>query len=281
MDNNLLFKHSCFAGDLIYALAGIKSICENNDHKAVIYQWLDQKGHLYQGADHPYGGSMMNEYAFEMLKPLIEAQPYVQSFNKWQGEKVMVDMDNLRQVKMHMPYGNIVTWLPMVFAEMRPEYWKPWIDINRGRDPGMVDWTKFTFDVKVNKLRAHVSDKILINRTSRYHGAWIDYFHLKKYEGKMMFVGMEDEYKTFKADWNLDLPLLEVKDFYELAVAISSCKLFIGNQSMCFAIAEAMKTPRLLEICDFAPNVQPCGDGSYYFRVPELFEYWVNKLMEE
>lgn len=262
MDNKLLFKHSCYTGDLIYALAGIKAICENNDHKAVIYQWLDQKGFLYNGAEHPYGGSMMNEYAFNMLKPLIEAQPYIKSFNKWQGEKVMVDMDMLRQVKMHMPYGNIVTWLPMVFAEMRPEYWKPWITVN-------------------NCDRIAFGDKIIINRTSRYHGAWIDYFHLKKYESRIVFVGMDEEHKTFQADWGLNVHHWLPDNFYDLAVAISSCKLFIGNQSMCFAIAEAMKTPRLLEICDFAPNVQPCGPGGYYFRVPELFQYWVDKLMSE
>ena len=248
-------------------MAGIKAICENSGHKAVIYQWLDQKARIYDGAEHPYGNSMMNQYAFDMLKPLIEAQPYVEAFLPWQGEKVMVDLDMLRQVKSHMPYGNIVTWLPMVFAEMRPEYWKPWI----------------SYDIFKDNIspKAQVMNRILINRTSRYQGAWIDYFHLKKYEGQMVFTGTEQEYKTFKADWNLDLPYLELKDFHQLAVAISSCKLFIGNQSMCFAIAEALKVPRLLEVCDFAPNVHPCGDGGYYFRVTEVFQYYVDKLMSE
>jgi len=276
LENKLLFKHGCFAGDLIYALAGIKSYCDTYGQKAVIYQWLDQQGRLYDGANHPYGNSMMNRYAFDMLKPLIEAQPYVESFNEWKGEKVMVDLDMLRQVKSHMPYGNIVTWLPMVFAEMRPEYWKHWIELER-KDITSLDPDYYPENPLIIKLRG----KILINRTSRYQCHWIDYFHLKKYEEKLIFTGTKEEYETFKHDWNLELPLLEVKDFYELAVAINSCKLFIGNQSMCFAIAEAMKVPRLLEVCDFAPNVHPCGDGGYYFRVTELFEYWVNKLMGE
>ena len=263
LENKILFKHGCFAGDLIYALAGIKAFCDTFNQKAVIYQWLDQPGRLYEGAEHPYGNKMMTKYAFDMLKPLIEAQPYVESFNEWKGEKVMVDLDMLRQVKSHMPYGNIVTWLPMVFAEMRPKYWKPWIDLK----------------IHMPVLH-HTYNKILINRTSRYHGQWIDYFHLKKYESQLIFTGTKEEHETFKHDWNLELPLLEVKDFYELAVAINSCKLFIGNQSMCFAIAEALKAPRLLEVCDFAPNVHPCGEGGYYFRVPELFQYWVDKLMK-
>lgn len=277
MENKLLFKHSCFSGDLIYAMAGIKAICENSDHKAVIYQWLDQKAHIYSGAEHPYGSSMMNQYAFDMLKPLIEAQPYVESFLPWQGEKVMVDLDMLRQVKSHMPYGNIVTWLPMVFAEMRPEYWKPWLNI----EPNLNHvYGTYKLDNEWS-FKKRFKDKILINRTSRYNAQWIDYFHLKKYEENILFTGTTEEFQKFKHDWNLNIEHLPVTDFYALALAIANCKLFIGNQSMCFAIAEALKAPRLLEVCDFAPNVHPCGDGGYYFRVTEVFQYYVDKLMAE
>jgi hypothetical protein len=261
LENKLLFKHGCFAGDLIYALAGIKTICESSDHKAVIYQWLNQQGRLYEGAEHPYGSSMMNKYAFDMLKPLIESQDYVESFNEWKGEKVMVDMDMIRQVKNHMPYGNIVTWLAMVFAEMRPKYWEPWITLNH---PAMY-----------NKA---LEGMILINRTSRYHGQWIDYFFLKEYQERLMFIGMPEEHKQFCMEWGFTIPHYVVNDFLELAIALKSCKLFIGNQSMCFAIAEAMKVPRILEICDFAPNVHPCGEGGYYFRVPEIFQHLVKQL---
>lgn len=262
MENKLLFKHGCFSGDLIYAMAGIKTICENSNNKAVIYQWLDQQGRLYEDAQHPYGHSMMNQYAFDMIKPLVESQDYIESFSKWQGEKVMVDLDKLRQVKSHMPYGNIVTWLGMVFAEMMPEYWKPWITVS-----GRHLWLK---------------DMIIVNRTTRYHGQWIHYFPLKKYadEGRLIFAGTKDEHAKFNIDWGFDVPYLDVINFLDLAYCLASCKLFVGNQSMCFAVAEAMKVPRLLEVCDFAPNVHPCGPNGNYFRVPEVFEYLVEKLMK-
>jgi hypothetical protein len=260
MDNKILtFKHTCFSGDLIYAMAGIKAICENNDHKAEIYQWLNQEARLYDGANHPYEGKMMNDYAFKMMKPLIESQSYVRSFNEWSGEKVHINMDQLRQVKNHMPYGNIVTWMAMVFAEMRPEYWKPWLEV-----PYEDEW----------------SEKIVVNRTTRYHNQFIDYFCLKEYEDKILFVGTRDEHERFQIDWKMKVEYKHVGNFYHLAVLINSCKVFIGNQSMCFAIAEALKVPRLLEICDFAPNVQPCGDGGYYFRVPELLKYQLDKIMK-
>lgn len=262
-NNILTFKHGCFSGDLIYAMAGIKRICEENNQKAIIYQWLNQESRLYEGAEHPYGGKMMNQYAFDMMKPLIEAQPYVQEFREWRGEKVHIDLDEMRQVKNHMPYGNIVMWPGMVFAQMQAKYWEPWLQ------------TPLHFPIP-NPF----SNRIIINRTSRYHAPWIDYFFMKEYQDKIIFVGMEAEYERFKHDWGLEIQYGKVYNFLDLAHCIASCKLFIGNQSMCYAIAEALKVPRLLEVCDFAPNVVPAGPGSNYFRAPGPFKYLVEQLMK-
>lgn len=260
MENNkLIFKHGCFSGDLIYALAGIKAIC-GNAHKAIIYQWLDQYGHLYEGANHPYGGSMMPRSVFDQMKPLLMRQGYIESFEVWQGEKVMVDLDQIRRVKMHMPYGSITRWPAMAYAELAPRDWEPWLEC----DPDPL-----------------YDGVILVNRTSRYHGAFIDYFHLRKHQERVVFIGLESEYKAFKADWGLEISHIQLPDFLSLARAIKSCKLFIGNQSMCFAIAEGLKSPRLLEVCDFAPNVIPNGPNGHYFRAPETFEYLVEKLINQ
>jgi hypothetical protein len=272
LENKILsFKHSCFSGDLIYALASIKALCEIEGDKAVIYQWLNKEGFLYQGAEHPYGGKMMNDYAFEMMKPLIESQPYVKEFKPWNGEKVHVDLDVIRQVKNHMPYGNIVTWIAMVYAEATPKYWQPWIDVRQqDYQDFRNDWT----------LTSPVLKTIVINRTSRYHNQWIDYFFLKEYQDRIVFVGLEDEYNQFQMDWGLNVSYYKPTDAYQLALLLLSCKLFIGNQSMCFAIAEAMKVPRILEVCDMAPNVIPAGPGGYYARNPDTFKFLVEKLLK-
>jgi len=257
----LIFKHSSFSSDLIYSMAGIKSICESDGYEGIVHQWLGQSGRQYINGDHPYKGEAMNEYAFNMMKPLIEAQSYIQSFDIWSGQPVMIDFDMLKQVKTHMPYGNAITWMGMIKCEMMPEYWKPWL--------------------RVQDYNEDLEGKILINRTTRYHGQWIDYFHLKKYADNVVFTGLPEEHEKFCHDWDIQVPLLEVANFYDLAVAINSCKLFIGNQSMCFAIAEGLKAPRLLEVCDFIPNVHPTGDGAHYFRAPEALEYLLDKLMKE
>jgi len=70
----------------------------------------------------------------------------------------------------------------------------------------------------------------------------------------------------------------EVKDFLQLAGYISNCELFIGNQSMAYAIAEVMKTPRIVEVCPYANNVIPTGANGYgAFTVMNLIQIMKHK----
>jgi hypothetical protein len=257
--NSISFKQSANSGDVIYSLAGIKTIWETMGHKADYYQWLDQKGHYYPGAVHPYGDVMFPGSAYDMLKPLVEAQPYINSFPKWNGENIIVDLDKIRQTDVNMPYGHIARWYAYVFADMYCDLQYPWLSTGIDMDKAY-------------------KDTILVNRTQRYHGRFVQYFFLEKYKSQLLFTGMPEEHKIFCEEWNLDIPLLQVKDFLELAHVIESCKFFLGNQSMCFAIAEAMKTPRILETCHFVPNVVPVGGKCYDFFFQEALELYVEKL---
>lgn len=253
------FKQSANSGDVVYSLAGIKHVCEANGAKADYYQWIGQKGHYYPGAIHPYDHVMLPEYAYDMLKPLVESQDYINSFPKWKGEQIQVDLDKIRTTDINMPYGHIARWYAYCFADMHCDISKRWIDIPEPDDTAY-------------------KDIILINRTQRYPGRFIQYFFLEKYKSQLLFTGLPQEHGQFQREWNLEMPLLQVKDFYELAKVIKSCKFFIGNQSMCFAIAEAMKTPRILEACHFVPNVVPVGGECYDFFFQEAFEYYVEQL---
>ena len=55
---------------------------------------------------------------------------------------------------------------------------------------------------------------------------------------------------------------IEVKDALEMARIIRSAKFFLGNQTFAFALAEAMKIPRALEVFEPIPNVLPQGKGA-------------------
>jgi hypothetical protein len=125
-----------------------------------------------------------------------------------------------------------------------------------------------------------IKDKIIINITARYRNDLITYFFLKEYEGKLIFSGTIGEYEQFKKDYKLDLPFLEIKDFLELAKYINNCKLYIGNQSMGWHIADALKVTRLLEVCRQASNCPPNGANGYDFLQQDALEIYVNKFMK-
>lgn len=271
--DTISFKHSGTSGDLIYWLACIRQAWIRYGKKAVIYQWLDRPGYFYDGAHHPYNGVMMNQYAFDMLKPLLLSQEYVADFRPWVGEPFMIDMDKVRVMKPLMPYGNIIKWLGYCYGDIMPNVAEKWIKSVTQKGYNLTNPEIFP--------EIDLSKKILINRTSRYQNQWINYFFLKKYQGDIVFIGLENEWDTFCKQWELNVPLLSVDNFLELAVAIRSSRFFIGNQSMCFAMAEAMKHPRILEVCPFAPNVDPVGEHAYDFLYQEYFENYVEQLYHE
>lgn len=257
MNKTISFKCSGPSGDLISFLPAVKTACENLGAKADIYMWLDQKAFYYQGAEHPYE-SMFPGYAFDMMKPLIEAQPYVNSFQVWKGQEIIVDMDVHRTKFIGMPYGSIHRWLGFCYPDTQCDLSKPWLEINGFND--------------------QVFNKVLINRTSRYTKPYLTYWFMEKHKEDLMFCGLPEEHQKFQKDWGFELPLLVVNDFLELAIAIKCCRFFIGNQSMCFAIAEAMKTPRLLEVCEFAPNVIPMGGIAYDYQFQEGLTHLFEKM---
>lgn len=264
MNKTISFKTSGLSGDIIHYLAGIKQVCNENQARADIYVWLDQPCFIYDGAQHPYGNVMVNQYAFDMLKPLVESQIYVNSFNVWSGQEIRVDLDKIREVKIMMPYGSLSRWIFYKYPDMTAPLHEPWLTV------GVGQLTQSVF-------RTH-NDVILINRTSRYHNPFISYFFLERYRDRLKFIGLAEEHKAFQDEWKFKLPYVGVNDFYELADVISECKFFIGNQSMCFAIAEALKVPRILEVCMYAPNVIPTGPGAYDFTSQEALTYLVDRL---
>ncbi len=93
-----------------------------------------------------------------------------------------------------------------------------------------------------------------------------------------MYAGTPEEFDLIRQEIP-SIKYLETNDFYELAQAIQGAKIFVGNSSMCFAIAEGLKVPRILESCSFAPNVIPTGVGpGYEYYSQQAFEHYVNEL---
>jgi hypothetical protein len=259
----ITFKNSSPAGDLIAMLAGIKQLCEEKKSKAIIYQHIGMVGESYSGAKHPFENEQglpvaMNEYMFNMLKPLLSIQDYIEDFVIYKGEQVDFDLDKGRlQIFTNMPKGSINRWIFHVYPQMACNLSKEWIYI----------YKKHSFN-----------NKIIINHTFRHRNYLVNYFFLKRYEKNIVFVGLYDEYETFCKQWNLNIEYLKVNNFKELAAAIKSCHFFSGNQSFCFQIAEALKVPRVLELFEPMPNVIPIGDNAYDYYHQAEAEYYFDKL---
>lgn len=269
MSITVSYRHACNSGDLIASLAGVQHIYKTQGKKAKIYQQLNLKALYYEGAKHPVldeDGIMvcMNEAQFKMIKPLIEAQEYVESFEVWEGQEVDVNLNKIKEGEYTtQPYGDLARWQFYVHPYLACDLSIPWLNVPYG----MLD-----IDVK---------DKVIINFTSRYRNPLITYFFLKEWEDKVIFAGTKEEYEVFCKENKLNIPYLGVNNFLELAQLIDNCKFYIGNQSMCWWIADSMQKLRLLETCKQVPNCPPHGENGYDFLQQGALELYFKQFINQ
>jgi hypothetical protein len=264
------FKTSSPAGDLMSMLPGIKKLCEDKNQRAIIYQRLDVAGIGYEGAIHPFKNEigdevMMNEYMLNMLKPLLESQDYIEKFEIYTGQEYDIDLDKVRmQVFTNQPLGSINRWIFYVYPQMTCDLSESWIK-------------SLTFSTRAETIE--FSNKLIVNFTFRYRNTIIDYNFLKRYQDKVVFVGLKEERDFFCKQWGLELKYIEIDDFGELASIFAMAKGFLGNQSFCYQLAEGLKIPRILELSPVIPNVIPTGENAYDFYHQQAVEYYVDKVL--
>lgn len=263
-------KHSVNTGDLIASMGAMKRFYDATGRKVIISQFIDMLANYYQGATHPVKNSAgehvcMNLKVFDMLKPLVESQSYVHSFEKYEGQKIDLDFDTIRgKTFVNLPNGAIQNWIVYAFPDLAFDISKPWITVE-GKCP--------------KRISDQVKGKVILNFTERYRNNVMDYFYLKSYSNDIVFAGTEKEHWNFCNQWQLDIPKLDDKNFLEYAYALRECRFFIGNQSSGWNLCQAMGIPRVLEICSFAPN---CHNGighdsyGYYHQVGN--EYYFRML---
>lgn len=255
------------AGDLLSCLPGLKQVSENTGNKWVIYQRINADygasaaypGAIYSIKDESGTPVTMNIQVHRALYPLLLAQDYIEDFLIWDSEQTIFNLDELRERDSTMPYGNLNRYINYLWPDTATDLSKAWLTI-----PKLMD--------------VRTEGKILINRTERYNNMLISYRFLKNYGDKVIFVGLPNEHEVFCAKHKLDIPRLDATDYLEIAIAMQSCKVYIGNQSSLFQVAEGIKIPRILEVCQSIPNVIGSGPGFYDFLKQPHLEYYVAKL---
>ena len=267
-------------GDLIYSLWGLRAVARRHNAKIQLYQWLDRDAFYYDGAEHPTktdGGKnvTMNKKMFDMVKPLIESLDFIHSFEVYDCQKVAIDLDRCRMMNVNIPYGDIRRWVMYADPELQADtseaiFWPRYHMTNKLPSEDLEN---------VVELIEKVSGQIIANRTSRYRNQAIHYGFLQRQPLRVYFAGTMEEYAEFQSHVPKAV-YLPIKNFLELASYIAAAKVFIGNQSFCFSLAEAMKTPRVLEVCSYAPNVIPSGPNGFDFYTQDAAEWLVHELIK-
>lgn len=267
------FCHSGTIGDVIASLPAIRegvrraiSTTGNKDLKARLYLKRDIPYSLpYENAPAPtkneYGEAvMLSEAIITLMKPLIEAQPYIESVGVYEeGNEIDCDLDLIRTEYVAMGQFPIQRNYFLVYPQLACNLAEPWLEVP---------------ETDKNFARG----KIIIGRTERYNNNSIKYEFLKEYEDDIIFSGTMREYNLFTMKYSLNIRKLRISNFLELAQAVKQSKLVISNQSMLFQIAEGLKVTRLVELFDLAPDVTPFGANGYDFLSQKALEYYVKTL---
>jgi len=267
MERVTTFLHNGSIGDTWAAIPAINTYYKKYGKKAVLYLKNGQKAFYYKGAVHPTFNDagenvMLNGKMIEMMIPLLRAQESILDAKVWNNEKIHIDLNMFRETNVGMPSFCISRWQFYTWPDLACDLSKVWLTVP-DNDKDLA------------------KGKIIVTRSERYNNPNISYKFLSNYENDVLFVGTELEYHIFRLRNGLDIPRLVVNDFLELAQALKQCKFHISNQTQAFQLSQGLKIPRIVELCEFAPNVIPYGEKAYDFFAQEALEYYVRELNGE
>ena len=247
IENNkeLSFLHSGRIGDLIYSLATIKELSKS--HKCKLYVQIEKPD---------YGSSrkfFISKNSGDLLLPLLRHQDFLDEVNIYKDEKIDINLDLFREIPINRCF-------------FEPRWFSHICGVN-------LDLENTYLSVKPHQS---IKDKIIVGRSPRYRNSYLNYKFLKDTKN-LLCIGLKEEYQDLKKEIN-NLEFYDCKDFLEMAQIINASKIFIGNLSFGFTLAEGLKKPRLLESGPNFPLVYPNGKNAYDFYFQKHFEKNFQKL---
>ncbi len=246
----LNFLHSGHCGDLVYALPMVKELSKTHECNFYVKSNKLMPVPYYK---HPAGTVYVDDRILKLFLPVLKSQNYINHAGKFDNQDIDIDLDLFRKLPVNILFNS-------------PRWYFHICGIQ-------VDLSKPYMDVPPHEK---LKNKIVIHRTFRYRNNFINYKFLSNYDD-IIFVGIKEEYDDLKKEIP-NLILYDCKDYLEMASIIKSSRFFIGNQSVAYPIAEALKVPRILEACPYFPVVQPVGEDSFDFYYQPHFEKWCNYL---
>jgi hypothetical protein len=187
------------------------------------------------------------------LDLLLKQQPYINDVREWRREMVTINLNDFRA---------------RLFKAIR---------VGQSKDKSLVDWCLEAHGLPLNlKDTAWLTvdqpvkaAKVVFNRTGPgrephhvYHNLMFPWHRVwQKYHENAVFIGTSLEHASFCAQIG-PVPHQPTSNLLEAARVIAGADLFVGNQSCCFWIAEAMKKKLVLEVWPQGPNSNVFRDGA-------------------
>lgn len=253
-EDKVCFSHIGLLGDIVYSVPAMLALA--NGKKIELYLDVTQQSMYPDSYKHYNKNKILTEKSIEFIKLLLLSNKAITICSKLEGQRIDYDLNEFRNYPFDYRMGNICRWYFLTFG-VTYDLTKPWLFAQP--------------DVQYR-------DEIIIARSFRYRAPEISYAFMQQYTN-VSFIGLDDEY----ADMKKAIPSLKritVTNALELAQAIAGCKFFIGNQSFPFAVAEAIKAKRVLEVCPQCPNVIVDGPDGYDFCYQPQFEKIIHHLAE-
>ena len=227
VSKELTFAHAGDSGDLVYSLPVIDALAKGRASQLFINQ------------SH-YTRVKANQNSVDLIKPLLAAtRPWLE-VSLHHGELVRYNLNRWRD--RPASYSKLTRTLAechaMAFGFGMELFRQPWITLKAGSL--MAD----------RAAESALHYPVVIHRSARYQNPWFPWKSiLDRYDDAIIMVGLKEEHEAFCEEFSVEIPHIITKDFLELAHVINAAKLFIGNQSSPFALAEAMKKPVIQEVC--------------------------------
>ena len=242
------FRHSGNLGDIVYSLPAVKAL-----GGGIFY--VDYRT---QYAEKPPLG---RETAL-MMAEFLETQDYVERAALYEGQPVDYDLDRFRDkavpicilnlIKSHA--DNLAGMLLGSPAKELRQLLIPNLEVDLPQchwdSAGLAGQADLSAPWIASVSKKVIAD-IVVCKTPRYAGK-LDWFSLKEYSSRSIFVGLEAEWRNFRKDY-FDIGFYLVDSLLDFAQVIAGAKLYIGNQSFGLALADAMLIPRVADLSNTIP----------------------------
>lgn len=211
-----VFFHTADLGDIIASLPTIRAL---------------GGGHLLIGerTGRHGGRETLRGARYEALKPLLQAQPYIDSV-EWSDKipNTRYDFSTFRHD--HIKGENLAQWQARHLGVSISE--SPWLLV----EPSP-------------KTRG----RVIFTRSLRYHGAFPWDKALQRYKDPL-FLGLPEEYQAFQTKWGKPIESRTAANILELAQLIRGSDLLICNQSAPFWLGIGMGHHLIQETWHHDPN---------------------------